>query len=125
MPLTRLSVPAHLPDSLAQALAGAVQDALVQTCAVPQDDSFQLVQRFPPGSMLLDPHFGGVSRSDDACVIEIMFLQGRSDAQKRALYRGVAERAHQIGLRPDDLLVALAENGPIDWSLGRGQAYGD
>lgn len=54
-----------------------------------------------------------------------MFLRGRSDAQKRARYRGVAERAHQIGLRPDDLLVALAENGPIDWSLGRGQAYGD
>ena len=125
MPLTRLSFPAHLPDFQAVALAGAVQTALVQTCAVPQDDSFQLVQRFPPGSMLLDPHFGGVTRSANACVVEIMFLRGRSDAQKRALFRGIADGAQQVGLRPDDVLVALAENSPMDWSLGRGESYAD
>lgn len=125
MPLTRLSIPAHLPDSQVLALAQAVQAALVQTCAVPQDDSFQLVQRFPSQAMILDPHFGGVTRSANACVIEILFLRGRSDAQKRALFRSIADGAQQAALRPDDLLVALAENGPIDWSLGRGESYAD
>jgi hypothetical protein len=27
------------------------------------------------------------------------------------------------GYRPDDVMVALVENEPIDWSLGRGEAY--
>lgn len=125
MPLARLSIPAHMPEGQALGLAGAVQGALVQTCAVPLDDCFQLIQRLPPEAMILDPHFGGVTRSVNACVIEITLLQGRSAAQKRALFRSIADRAQQVGLRPDDVLVALAENGPIDWSLGRGQSYAD
>lgn len=123
MPLARLSVPAHLAHEQALALADAVHQALVDTCRVPQDDRFQLITHFAPGTMLIHPSFGGVARSADACVVEICFLRGRSDDQKRALYRAIAERAQASGLRSDDVLVALVENGPIDWSLGRGKAY--
>jgi len=27
------------------------------------------------------------------------------------------------GFRSDDVMVTLVENAPIDWSLGRGEAY--
>lgn len=123
MPLARITVPAHLPEHQAIRLADAVHFGLVHTCNVPDEDRFQLVLRLPAGAMLLHPTFGGVSRSADASVVEISFLQGRSDEQKRALYRSVVQQAESAGFRPDDVLIALTENAPIDWSLGRGQAY--
>jgi phenylpyruvate tautomerase PptA (4-oxalocrotonate tautomerase family) len=125
LPLTRISAPSHLARQLVHALAAAVQDALVQTCGVPRNDLFQLLSRFEPEDMVIDPFFGGVERSENACIVEITFLTGRSDAQKRALYRHIAQVAEAAGLRADDVMVALTENGRIDWSLGRGQAYVD
>jgi hypothetical protein len=125
MPLTRLSVPAHLSVQQVRGLADAVHDALVECCDVPQGDRFQLVSRFERDHMILDPTFGDVQRTADACVIEITFLSGRTDAQKRRLYRNLAARSVGIGLAQDDLVVGLVENGAIDWSLGKGRAYID
>lgn len=125
MPLTRISAPKHLPRQVLQALASSVQEGLVQTCGVPPDDLFQLLSRFEPEDMIIDPSFGGVERSESACIVEITLLTGRSDEQKRALYRHVSMGAEAAGLRPDDVIVALTENGRIDWSLGRGHAYVD
>jgi hypothetical protein len=78
-----------------------------------------------PFHLILDPTFGDVQRTADACVIEIIFLSGRTDAQKRRLYSDLAPRATGIGFTPDDLVVGLVENGAIDWSLGKGRAYVD
>ena len=125
MPLTRLSVPDHLSAQQVRGLADAVHDALVECCDVPQGDRFQLVSRFELDHLILDPTFGDVQRTADACVIEITFLSGRTDAQKRQLYRDLAARSVGIGLAQDDLVVGLVENGAIDWSLGNGRAYID
>jgi hypothetical protein len=84
-----------------------------------------LVSRFERDHLILDPTFGDVQRTADACVIEITFLSGRTDAQKRRLYSELAARAAGIGFAEDDLVVGLMENGAIDWSLGRGRAYVD
>ena len=125
MPLTRLSVPTHLNARQVRGLADAVHDALVECCGVPQGDRFQLVSRFERDHLILDPTFGDVQRTADACVIEIIFLSGRTDAQKRRLYADLAARAAGIGFAQDDLVVGLVENGAIDWSLGKGRAYVD
>lgn len=87
MPLTRLSVPQHLPATQVRALADAVQTGLVSTCKVPEDDRFQLINRFAADDMMLNPSFGSMARTADASVVEITFLEGRSNDQKRALYR--------------------------------------
>lgn len=123
MPLTRIHAPEHLPAETVAQLADAVHASLVHHCKVPPADFFQLIHRMEKGSMRLDPHFPNVTRSANACVVEIAFLQGRTDDQKRALYRGIVEGAP--GLAPDDILVALIENTHMDWSLGRGEAYAD
>lgn len=125
MPLTKISAPKHLPSSMVKALAEAVQDGLVKTCNVPPNDLFQLISRFETEEIILDPHFGGVSRSNNACVAEIVFLTGRTDDQKRALFRHISDRAVQAGFRADDIMVALVENSRMDWSLGHGVAYAD
>lgn len=123
MPLTKLHVPDHLDNATVRELAEAVQASLVRHCGVPQADCFQIVHRLAPSDLHLDPHFPDVQRSADACVVEIAFLHGRSDDQKRALYRGIVEGVR--GLRPDDVMIALLENTRMDWSLGRGHAYAD
>lgn len=125
MPLTRFYLPNHVATAQARALADVVHEALVMACRVPQDDRFQLMVRLAPDAMVLHPTFGGVERSADACIVEILFLSGRTAAQKRCFYELVAARAAQVGWRADDILIGLAENEVIDWSLGRGQAYTD
>jgi len=125
MPLTRLSVPAHLNAQRVRGLADAVHEALVECCDVPPRDRFQMVSRFERDHLILDPTFGDVRRTADACVVEITFLSGRTDAQKRRLYRDLAARASAVGFAEDDLVVGLVENGAIDWSLGKGRAYVD
>ena len=125
MPLTKLSAPKHLDFSKVKALADAVQDGLVRTCNVPPKDLFQLITRFETEEMILDPTFGGVNRSRDACIAEITFLRGRTDEQKRNLFKHITARAVIAGFRPDDVMVALTENSHMDWSLGLGVAYAD
>lgn len=125
MPLTRISAPKHLSLAMVKSLANATQEALVNTCNVPPNDLFQLITRFEAEEMILDRTFGGVERSQDACIIEITFLQGRTDEQKRQLFRHVATRAVAAGFRADDIMIALTENSRADWSLGHGVAYAD
>lgn len=123
MPLTRISVPQHLPISQIRALADAVQTGLVSTCNVPVDDCFQLINRFAADDMLLNPTFGGMNRTKDASIVDITFLQGRSDDQKRALYRCVTDLAVLAGFKADDIMIALLENAAIDWTVGQGRAF--
>jgi hypothetical protein len=125
MPLTKISAPKHLEFAKVKLLADAVQDGLVQTCNVPPKDLFQLITRFESEEMILDLTFGGVNRSRDACIAEITFLRGRTDEQKRSLFKHVAARAAAAGFRPDDVMIALTENSHMDWSLGLGLAYAD
>ena len=124
MPLTKISAPKHLSTSQVQALAAAVHDGLVNTCNVPPDELFQLVSRVEPDEMLLDPHYGGVNRSRDACVIEIVLL-GRTDDKKRALFRHVTDQAAKAGFREDDVMIVLVENALMNWCLGHGIPYAD
>jgi len=125
MPLTKIAAPRHLEFAAVQALAQAVHEGLVHTCQVPPDDLFQLITRFDGAQMILDPSFGGAQRSRDACIVEITFLRGRTDEQKRSLFRHVVARAVEAGFRPDDVMIALTENSHMDWSLGGGVAYAD
>lgn len=123
MPLTKISVPQHLAQSRVRALADAVQTGLVSTCKVPSDDCFQLINRFALGDTILNPTFGGMERTADASIVEITLLGGRSDDQKRALYRCVTDLAVVAGFKADDIMMALTENAATDWTLGRGQSF--
>ncbi len=125
MPLTRITVPAHLALPRVRALADAAHDALVQTCKVPVQDRFQVIFRLTAEAMIIDPSFPNVCRTSEASIVEITFLEGRSAGQKRKLYRHLVALAAAAGFTPDDIVIALTENTPIDWSLGRGQAYAD
>jgi phenylpyruvate tautomerase PptA (4-oxalocrotonate tautomerase family) len=55
-------------------------------------------------------------------VIQV-FQQGRSEEQKRAMYRSLAQSLEQrCGIPPTDLVVSVIANERADWSFGLGRA---
>ncbi|MEO8317067.1 MAG: tautomerase family protein [Bradyrhizobium sp.] len=125
MPLARISVPAHLSTAQIRALADGVHESLVETCGVPPADRFQLVSAYAPAMAFIDPTYGHVRRTPDASIVEILFLAGRTVDQKKHLFRRIADRAVSAGFSGDDVMIVLTENATVDWSLGRGLAFGD
>lgn len=124
MPLTRISVPPVLSLEKTRRLADVVHEGLVSTCNVPLKDRFQLITVFAREHMIIDQNFPDVNRTAEASIIEILFLEGRTPAQKTALFQDIAANAARIGFAGDDIMIVLTENATIDWSLGYGRTYG-
>ena len=122
MPLVRIDVPQHWPEARIAALADAVHAALVETVDVPVNDRFQVITVHPPQRLILDRTYFGVDRGVDALVVQVTFRRGRNEEKKRALYASLAARAKAIGIRPEDVMIVLQENTPVDWSFGAGIA---
>lgn len=64
----------------------------------------------------------GFERTDDLVVIQV-FQQGRSEAQKSALFTGLAKQLKgECGLQGNDLIISVSSNTKEDWSFGYGRA---
>ncbi|WP_369244587.1 tautomerase family protein [Streptomyces sp. R41] len=123
MPFVRIDALGTDRDRL-DALGRAVHDALVETIGIPPDDRFQvLVGHDGFSSTLRYDDYLGVRRDDGIVYVAITLRSGRTPAQKRELYRRIAELAHAYaGTEPRNVFVTLTENESIDWSLGDGVA---
>lgn len=119
MPFNKLHVPENLAAETCHAINNLLHDSLVETCAVNPKDFFCLVCRYPADDMIFHPTFLGERDPSATIVIEIALLGGRTDAQKEALYTYIRERLDQIGFPPNNSIVFLIENNPIDWSFSR------
>jgi hypothetical protein len=42
-----------------------------------------------------------------------------SVSTKQGLYKAIVERFAEVGVRPEDVLIAVVENGFEDWYAGR------
>ncbi|MFD5231527.1 tautomerase family protein [Streptomyces qaidamensis] len=123
MPFVRIDTLRAGPERLA-ALGDAVHDALTEALGVPPDDRFQVLRDHDGASgTLRHGDYLGVHRDDGIAYIAITLRSGRTPAQKQALYRGIAERAHaSADTEPRNVFVVLTENESADWSLGEGVA---
>jgi phenylpyruvate tautomerase PptA (4-oxalocrotonate tautomerase family) len=124
MPLVRLSFNTGKSAAWRQAVSDAVQQAMVETINVPPADRFHVMTEHAPGFLMVDPTFFDVARSDDPLIVNITFRAGRTDDQKRALYRRITELAEEKAqVRPADVMISLSENALVDWSFGNGIAH--
>lgn len=119
MPFNKLHMPQALPAAACHAINELLHTSLVETCAVDPDDFFCLVARYAPEDMILHPSFLGERDPAGTIVIEIALLDGRSDAQKEALYADVRQRLRGIGFEPNNAIIFLIENRPIDSSFSQ------
>jgi phenylpyruvate tautomerase PptA (4-oxalocrotonate tautomerase family) len=106
-----------------RAVIDGVHDALVATANVPAADRFGVVLELSHSDLIADPNYGGVTRTDDLVVIEIVLNAGRTVEIKKNLFAAIAENlSRSPGVIPDDVLVSLVEVTKENWSFGKGIA---
>jgi phenylpyruvate tautomerase PptA (4-oxalocrotonate tautomerase family) len=64
-----------------------------------------------------------VARSQDVVYIQITVFDTRTPAQKKALYRRIADLlGENPGIRPEDVFVQVLDAPKENWSVGHGIA---
>jgi phenylpyruvate tautomerase PptA (4-oxalocrotonate tautomerase family) len=122
MPLVRIDLRKGRDAAYREQIGRVVYEALVGA-GVPKDDRFQIIGEHDASGFLFAPDYLGIHRSADLVMIQISWNEGRSTAQKQALYKTIADGLHEaIGLRREDVLINLIEVKKENWSFGNGIA---
>ncbi|MBV8987674.1 MAG: tautomerase family protein [Solirubrobacterales bacterium] len=123
MPLVRIELLEGWSEQQRAAIADATHAAMVATLSVPERDRFQIITMHAPENFSFDRSYLEVNRSDRFVLITVTLSVGRTTEAKQAFYAQLRERlVAAVGLRGEDLAVALVENQREDWSFGHGQA---
>jgi 4-oxalocrotonate tautomerase len=123
MPLTQISLRRGKPAAYRKAILEGVYRAMRETFDVPEDDRFMTISEYDADDFSYGAHYLGIERSDDLVIIQLTVSNTRSVAQKKALYRRIAELlSERPGLRPQDIFINLVEVLPENWSFGHGIA---
>jgi 4-oxalocrotonate tautomerase len=123
MPMTKIYLRSGKPPAYRRAVADGVQQALTQAINVPAEERFQIITELNSENFVFDPAFRNVSRSQDFMIVMITLKSGRSDSLKQLLYQAIVrELALNPGVRQEDVMIVLHENGAADWSFGNGVA---
>ena len=123
MPLVRIALRSGKSREYRRAIGEAIHQCMVEILKVPAEDRFQIVSEHDADSLIYDPTYLGISRTDDIVLIQITLNQGRSLEMKRKFYSAVATAlATCPGIRPQDVFINLVEVGKENWSFGNGIA---
>ncbi len=124
MPLVRISLRQGAASEYLKALGDGVHQAMIEALAIPPDDRFQVITEYSPDTLIYDPQYQGVRRSDRIVFVQITMSFGRKPQQKRKLFKRMAEiLKDNPGLPPQDLLINLVETSWENWSFGNGEAH--
>ena len=123
MPLVRIDLQKGKDSSYRQKAGQIVYEAMVAHTGVPQNDRFQIIAEHSADNFIYDPDYLGIHRTSDLIMVQIFFNEGRSVAQKQALYKAIAEGlSEQLGVRLADVFITLVEVKKENWSFGNGIA---
>ena len=123
MPLVRISLLRGKPEGFGRKVGGVVYRAMRETLNVPDKDNFQLLSEHAPESLVYDPSYLDIERSDGFIAIQITLNEGRSIEMKKGFYRRVAEDLRrELDVRPQDVFINLIEVKKENWSFGNGVA---
>lgn len=127
MPLVHISFLKGKPESFGKKVGDVVYRTMVDTINVPADDNFQVITEHAGDSLIYDPGYLNIARSDGVIFIQITLNEGRTVELKKSFYRTLAERLHaELGIRMEDVLINLVEVKKENWSFGNGIAqYAD
>ncbi|MFY9841907.1 MAG: tautomerase family protein [Terriglobales bacterium] len=123
MPLVRIDLQQGTSPAYRKAIADGVHTAMIEAIAIPPDDRFQVITEHGVESLIYDPQYLGIHRSDKVVLIQITLSTGRKPGQKRALYKRIEELlAKSPGIRSEDIVISLVEVAWENWSFGLGEA---
>lgn len=123
MPLVRISLMKGKPKGFGKKVGEIVYRSMVDTINVPAKDHFQVVTEHDRDSLIYDPSYLDIQRTDQIIFIQITLNEGRTVELKKALYKAIAERLHtELAVRMEDVLISLVEVKKENWSFGNGVA---
>ncbi len=115
MPHVRIEVRRGWAAALKPSLIEAVHSAVVEHLRVPAGDRVVRVIEHDPADFATPP-----ARGERYTLVTIDLFSGRSDAAKRALYRGVVDNLERLGVPRDDVHILLHESPRVDWGVRGG-----
>jgi hypothetical protein len=118
MPLIQIDLDRELFDSLGDQLSAAVHKAQIDALDIPSDDLFQVFTPHGPGELRFDPGYNGVDRRR-LVLLRITMVHMYDLETKQRLFRAIVERFAEAGVRAEDVLISVVENGVEDWYAGR------
>jgi Tautomerase enzyme len=122
MPLLRFDLIEGRDEKSITKLLNAAHAAMLKAFGVPVRDRYQIVHHHPAHELIIQDTGLGFERSRDVVLITV-FSAPRTDAQKLAFYRAMAEELEcHCGLDPRDLMISIVMNTKADWSFGFGEA---
>ena len=126
MPLVRIDLLRGTPPEYRAAVAETVYRTMVDVLGVPEGDRFQVIAEHDSDNLKIDRAYLGIKRSDAALIVNITLREGRHVETKKAFYKNIGDALHtRVGLRKEDVFVALVETSSENWSFGNGEAqYG-
>ncbi|MEV6302578.1 tautomerase family protein [Actinoplanes sp. NPDC051861] len=118
MPLIQVHLDRALHDRSHAEIGDAIHDAQIEALGIPADDRFQIFSPHDSGELKFDPGYNGVDRRD-LLVIRVIAVHMYPVAVKQAFFRAVVDRLEPLGIRREDVLISLTENGFEDWYAGK------
>jgi 4-oxalocrotonate tautomerase len=123
MPLVRIALRRGTTTAFRRALSDSVHRAMVETIKIPEQDRFQIITEHDEESLIYDPSYLGISRSDGVVLIQITLSAGRTLEVRKALFARIAELLREApGISSEDVFINLVEVAKENWSFGNGVA---
>ena len=123
MPLVKVNLLKGRSAEEKDSIAASIQSALVSTLAVPEADLYQLFNEYDGENFRHTSGYLGLTYTDQLLIVEITFLVGRDDEQKRSLLAEIDRNLVAAGVvGADDVFVLITEIGRANVSFGQGLA---
>ena len=111
------------PDGSGKKVGEVVYRTMVDTINVPAKDNFQVITEHDKNSLIYDPSYLDIQRTDGVIFVQITLNEGRTVELKKAFYKTLAERLNkELGVRMEDVFISLVEVKKENWSFGNGIA---
>jgi 4-oxalocrotonate tautomerase len=123
LPLVRIDLQKGKDRAYRQKVGQIVYEAMVAAIGVPANDRFQIIGEHSADNLIFDPDYLGIHRTNDLIMLQIFLNEGRSVAQKQALYKAIAEGlSASLQVRPENVFITLVDVKKENWSFGNGVA---
>jgi 4-oxalocrotonate tautomerase len=123
MPLVNIHLMQGKPVAFRRKLGELVYQTMIDTINVPPKDNFQIITEHDKDSLIYDPEYLDIQRTDGIVMIQIALNEGRTTERKKEFYKRLVERLHtELDIRMEDVFINLVEVKKENWSFGNGIA---
>ncbi len=123
MPLVKVNLLKGRSAEEKDAIAAAIQAALVSTVEVADENRYQLFHEYDAEDFRHTSRHLGMTYTDQLLIIEITVREGDDDEHKKSLLSEINRNLVAAGVvRGDDVFVLITEISGANVSFGRGLA---